>query len=231
MNSTGFMKPARMVIVVPVFAVAVAMMAAAQAPPAVQERVAAIKQSLANSQTTLRQFEWIETTTITLKGEQKAQTMNKCYYGMDGKVQKVPVLPPGQGGSSKKKEELADFVKSSIALLHKYTPPDPALIQRCVDLGKASVQILEPGRAAGLVFSDYLLPGDSLTIKIDLTKNTLTSCTVVTYLDTPKDSVTVNFVFGLLLDGTTYPSNITLDAPSKKLQVAVQNSGYRKSGS
>ena len=58
--------------------------------PAVQERIAAIKQSLAKSKQTLQQYEWIETTTVILKGEQKAQIMDKCYYGMDGKVQKVP---------------------------------------------------------------------------------------------------------------------------------------------
>jgi hypothetical protein len=31
-----------------------------------------------------------------------------------------------------------------------------------------------------------------------------------------------------LNDGTTYPSNVTLDAKAKKLKVTVQNSGYRK---
>jgi len=195
--------------------------------PAVQERIAALKQSLATSQQTLRQFEWIQTTAVTVKGEQKAQIMEKCYYGMDGKIQKVPVLPHSQD-SNKKAEELADYVKSAIALLHKYVPPDPTLIQRCVDLGKTSVQVLEPGRTAGLVFSDYILPGDSLSMTLDLTKNTITSCTVATYLDTPKDAVTLNFGFGSLLDGTTYPANITLTAPAKHLQVVVQNSGYRK---
>jgi len=32
-----------------------------------------------------------------------------------------------------------------------------------------------------------------------------------------------------LNDGTTYASDITLDAKAKELKVAVQNSGYRKS--
>ena len=49
-----------------------------------------LKQSLATSQQALRQYEWIQTTAVTVKGEQKAQIMEKCYYGMDGKVQKVP---------------------------------------------------------------------------------------------------------------------------------------------
>jgi len=204
--------------------------ASAQAPPAVQERIAAIKQSLAKSKQTLQQYEWIETTTVILKGEQKAQIMDKCYYGMDGKVQKVPVLPP-QGGSSKKKEELQDYVKSAIALLQKYVPPDPTMIQRCVDLGKVSIQKMVPGASATLAFSDFLLPGDNLSIALDLVKNNITGSNVNTYLDTQKDPVTVNVGFGSLLDGTTYPANIVLNLPSKKLQLEVQTSGYRKAGS
>lgn len=197
-----------------------------QAPAAVQERIAAVKQSLAKSHETLRQFEWIETTAVSIKGEQKAQIMEKCYYGLDGKIQKMPVLPPG----GKKNEDLADYIKSAMALLHKYVPPDPSMIQRCVDLGKIAIQVLDPGRAAGLLFSDYILPGDSLTIRLDLRKNTVTSCTVATYLSTPKEPVTLNVGFGSLLDGTTYPADITLDTPSKHLRVVVQNSGYRKAG-
>jgi hypothetical protein len=196
----------------------------AQDPAAVQERIAAVKQSLATSHQALRQLEWIETTTVTIKGEQKAQILKKCYYGMDGKLQKVPILPPG----GEKNEKLADFAESAVALLQRYVPPDPALIQRAVDHGKISIKVLDPGRSAALVFSDYILPGDSLSVALDLTKNSITSCSVATYLEEPKDSVTLNFGFGSLVDGTTYPANITLTAPSKHLQVAVENSGYRK---
>jgi hypothetical protein len=51
---------------------------------------------------------------------------------------------------------------------------------------------------------------------------------VSTYLDDPKDAVTLDVRMGQLNDGTTYASDITLDAKAKKLTVAVQNSGYRK---
>ena len=53
--------------------------ASAQQPTA-DERVAALKSSLATSKQVLRQFEWIETTTVSLKGEQKAQMQDRCYY-------------------------------------------------------------------------------------------------------------------------------------------------------
>ena len=37
--------------------------------PEVQQRVAALKQSVARDQQIIRQYEWIETTVISLKGE------------------------------------------------------------------------------------------------------------------------------------------------------------------
>ena len=59
--------------------------------PAPQERIAAIKQSLQESQARLRSYEWIETTVVSLKGEEKSRKQNRCYYGAEGKVQKVSV--------------------------------------------------------------------------------------------------------------------------------------------
>ena len=67
-----------------------------QAGPTPQERVAALKQSMQESQTKLRQYEWTETTIISLKGEEKARTQKRCSYGADGKLQKVPIDSPDQ---------------------------------------------------------------------------------------------------------------------------------------
>jgi hypothetical protein len=39
--------------------------------PGVQEKVAAIKQSMAQNQAQLKQYTWVETTAISLKGEVK----------------------------------------------------------------------------------------------------------------------------------------------------------------
>ena len=47
--------------------------AVAQAPPTPDQMVAALKQNLAESQKRLRQYEWIETTAISLKGEEKSR--------------------------------------------------------------------------------------------------------------------------------------------------------------
>ena len=46
----------------------------AAAKTAPQERVAAIKQALQDSMAALRQYEWVETTVVSVKGEEKSRT-------------------------------------------------------------------------------------------------------------------------------------------------------------
>jgi len=54
--------------------VSVAVGSSATAQPAPQERVTAIKQSLEDSKVALHQYEWVETTIISVKGEEKCRT-------------------------------------------------------------------------------------------------------------------------------------------------------------
>src|SRR4051812_46092130 len=58
------------------------------------EHVAALKQSLTQSRASLKQYEWIQTPVVNLEGEEKSRVMERCYYGADGGVQKVPLTPP-----------------------------------------------------------------------------------------------------------------------------------------
>jgi hypothetical protein len=149
----------------------------------VPERVTALNWSLAQSQESLRAYQWVETTTVSMKGEQKSMKQEGCYYGADGKLQKTPIAaspPPKQKGglrgkiAESKKAELSQEMQQAVALVKTYVPPDPALIQRAVDAGKASVEVVQPGKVSRLVFKDYELPGDSIAITMDLTTNRLT---------------------------------------------------------
>ena len=196
-----------------------------------------LKATLAASQAVLRQYEWIETTVVSLKGDEKSRKQERCYYGADGGVQKVeinaspePQKKRGLRGKlvEKKKEELTDYMKQAVALVKSYVPPSPAKIQAAKDAGKVSIDVLEPGKRARLNFLDYEKPGDNLGVEVDLANNRPLGLKVSTYLDNPKDAVTLEVRMGQLNDGTTYPSDITLDAKAKKLQVTVNNSGYQK---
>ena len=207
--------------------------------PTAQERVAALKASLAASQALLKKYEWIETTVISLKGDEKSRKQERCYYGVDGKVQKVLLTAPapqekkrGLRGriAEKKKEELTDYMKDAVALVKQYIPPDQARVQMAKDAGKVSISPL-PGQQARLTFADYVKAGDSLTLTLDLAGNRPLEAKVSTYLDDAKDEpVTLDVKFNTLPDNATYASTIALDAKAKKLTVNVTNSGYRPVG-
>jgi hypothetical protein len=206
-----------------------------------QERVAALKQSMQESQAKLRQYEWIETTIISLKGEEKGRTQKRCYYGADGKLQKVPIESPasaqespaggGRRGRVKakvvenKKEDMKDYMERAAALVQQYVPPQPADIQRAKDAGKVSANPAGPGLVR-LEFSDYLKSGDRLSIDVDAAANQLRGLSVASYLDQAEDAVALAVQLGTLADGTSYTAQTTLDAAAKKIRVVIQNAGH-----
>ncbi len=205
--------------------------------PTAAERAAMLKATLAASQAVLRQYEWIETAVVSLKGDEKSRKQARCYYGADGAVQKIelskspePKKKRGLRGriAENKQEELTDYMKSALALVKSYVPPSPSRIQAAKDMGKVSIEILQPGKRVRLNFRDYEKTGDNLGVELDLANNRPLGLKVSTYLDEAKDTVTLDVRMDQLNDGTTYPSNVTLDAKAKKLKVTVQNSGYRK---
>jgi len=207
--------------------------------PAAAERVAALKASLAASQAALRQYEWIETTVVVVKDEEKSRKQERCYYGADGKLTKVlltqPAPEPQKRGlrgkiAESKKEEMADYMHEAVTLIRQYVPPDQARIQAVKDAGKVSIQLTDPGKRARLTFSDYLKSGDSLAVDMDLTSNLPVAANVNSYLDSQKEPVMLSVKFGILNDGITYVSGAILDAPGKSLKVTIENSGYRKMG-
>jgi hypothetical protein len=213
-----------------------------QAGPTPQERVAALKQSMQESQTKIRQYEWIETTIISLKGEEKGRTQKRCYYGPDGKLQKLPIggpptaqQPPASGGRrgrvkaqivENKKDDMKDYMERAAALVQQYVPPQPADIQRAKDAGKVTANPAGPGLVR-LEFPDYLKPGDRLSIDVDAAANQLRGLTVASHLDQSKDAVVLAVQLGTLADATNYTAQTTLDAAAKNIRVVIQNAGHR----
>jgi len=222
--------------------VAGATLSGRQAAPTPEQQVAALKQSLQDNQTRLRAYEWVETTIISLKGEEKARKQQRAYYGADGKVQKIPIgeAPPPKaapaggrrGGRVKekivenKKDEMQDYMASAAALIHKYVPPAPELIQKAKDAGKLTVAPIDQGRVR-LAFADYLQAGDTFTIDLNPKAGSLANVNVATYLEKPEDVVSLAVRFAALPDGTSYPAQTELDAKAKNIRVVIQNAGHR----
>jgi len=204
-----------------------------------QQKVAAVKQSVAENQQRLHQYQWTETTQLTLKGDPKPPKQAACQYGSDGKVQKSPIGPPPEppsGGRmkqkmiAKKKEEIKDYMGQVKSLLAMYVPPDPEHMQQAFQLGKVS---LNPNPSSGvtqIVFKDYAQVGDQMTIAFDTAAKKVSSVNVNTYMDEPKDVVTLAVQFASLPDSTNYVQQTVLDATAKKLLVTTTNSDYKALG-
>lgn len=234
----------RMRLTFPMVALAFTAALAAQAPA---DRAAAIKEALAKNAAALRQYSWVETTTISLKGEVKKQEQKQCYYGADGKVQKTPIpgqaaapkkeAPPARGrrggGAVKEKivenkvDDMKEYMEKAAALVGEYVPPDPQKIQAAQGAGTLKVE--PAGGVTTLSITSYFKPNDSLAIGFDPAAMAMKSYNVKSYVEKPKDDdLTLAVTFAALTDGTSYPAQIQLDVAAKKIQVKVANSGYKK---
>jgi hypothetical protein len=218
--------------------------AAAQAPPSPDQMVAALKQNLAESQKRLRQYEWVETTTISLKGEQKSSKQQRVFYGADGKLTKTPMGEPppqaaeqGGGGGRRgggrikekvvenKKDEMKEYMEKAAALIHQYVPPNPEQIQKAKDAGNMATRQQPPG--VRVEFRNYVQPNDLMALDVDAKAALLSALSVQTYLEKKEDAVTLNVRFGALADGTSYTAQTNLDVKAKSIAVVVANAGHR----
>jgi hypothetical protein len=202
-----------------------------------QEKLAAAKQAAAENKQKLRQYQWIETTQLTLKGDAKPSSQQSCQYGPDGQVQKTAIGPPPQppsGGKmkqkmiAKKKEEMKDYMQDVKAVLSMYVPPDPQKMQAAYQAGKVSLNPV-PG-AANLIFTDYAQPKDKMTLTFDTAAKKITSLVIDTYMGEEKDAVTLKVKMGSLPDGTNYEQQTVLNATAKQLVVTTTNSNYQRLG-
>jgi hypothetical protein len=226
----------RFLIMIGAFAIAVTVPGFAQNSD-LQQKIAAVKQAMAENHQRLQQYQWTETTQITLKGDPKPPTQNLCQYGPDGQVQKSPIGPPPEQPSGrrmkqriieKKKEEMQEYMGEVKGLLGMYVPPDPQKMVQAYQAGKASLN--PAGGAVNLVFTDYAQPGDRMTLTFDPNARKVTALNVNTYMGEAKDAVTLQVQMASLPDGTNYVQQSVLDASAKHLQATTTNSNYQKLG-
>src|SRR5215469_17503820 len=94
-----------------------------------QEKLAIAREAARENKLRLMQYQWTETTQLTLKGDQKPPRQYLCQYGPDGQVQKTPIGPPPEQPSGgrmkrriieKKKEEMKDYMQDVKSILAMY---------------------------------------------------------------------------------------------------------------
>ena len=211
--------------------------AAAPAANDTAARVAAIKANLATNKQNLMSYQWTETQVVNLKGEDKSAKQFSCSYGPDGKVVKTALTAPAPGKDKpglrgkiveNKKEEMSGYMKSAVALVKSYIPPDPAKIQAAKDAGKVSMTPLQGGKSIRVDIKDYEKPGDVLGIELDPATNQILGLNVASYLTDVQDAVMLDVKMAALADGTGYPGTIVLDGKAQKIKVTVSNSDYKK---
>jgi hypothetical protein len=207
--------------------------------PELQQRVAEVKAASAQNKQALMSFNWTETVTISLRGEVKKVQHYQVRLGPDGKPQKTSLDPPADaappsGGRlkqhvvAKKKEEYSDYAESMKALAQQYVPPDGAQLQQAYAQGNITL-----GTAAGnpnaiqLVIHNYVKPQDSMTLVFDKTQKALLGLQIATYMDDPKDAMTLNVQFSQIPDGPNHVASVDMNGVSKQLNIATQNSNYQ----
>jgi hypothetical protein len=213
----------------------------AAAPRDPSEQVAAVKESLQASMAALRQYQWVETTAISIKEEEKARTQKSCQYGADGKVVKTPLGGEDEGGgkeprgvrgrvAKKKKKKISASMQEALALVKQYVPPDPARIEAAKQEGRV---LLAPPDGQGnieVAVADYLKPGDLLTIGLNPATSRLTGMRIESYTESEEDAVHLKVGFGSLADGTLHPEKVHLRVDKQHLKVVIKNSDYTKLG-
>ena len=212
-----------------------------------EAKLSALKQSAAENKQKLHQYQWIETQQITFKGEAKPQQTFQCSYGANGQVVKIPLNNPQQEQQQqqgrmgrrqqgalkeriveKKKEEMKDYMEEVKGLLAMYVPPNPQRMQAAFQSKNVSLQKDNGDGTADLAFNDYAKPGDKMTIGFDTNSKKISTINVNTYLDEPKDAVTLGVQMASLPDGTNYTQQSVLNATAKQIQVTTTNSNYVK---
>jgi len=203
--------------------------------PAMQQRLAELKASVAANQAQLKKYQWLQATQVSIKGDTKKQEQAQCRYGADGKLEKTPVgIPPepktppgGLKGKvvAKKMAEMKDYTERLKSLVGHYAPPDPERMQDAAKAGNVNLNFT-PG-VATLTFTNYYKPGDKVAVVFETETKKVTNYDVNTYLDDPKkDIVTLTNQFASLPDGTNYLQQTVLDATGKQIKITTVNQGH-----
>jgi hypothetical protein len=208
--------------------------------PEMQQKIAEVKEAAAKNKQALAQYTWVEQDTIILKGEQKKQEQFQVRLGPDGKPQKTPLdaqapAPAGHEGRlkkhivEKKKEEYKEYADQIRELIRQYLPPDKDALEQARQKGNIMVgaEPSAPGQYRAAI-SNYVKPGDKMTIVMDATQKNIVRLSIESYLDDPKDAVKADAEFSPIPGGPNHISSATINGVSKQLTITVQNSNYQK---
>jgi hypothetical protein len=211
----------------------------AQQGGGVLEKLQAVKASAAANQQALRQYRWTEMIEVAVNGEVRNSRQMACQYGPDGKPACTPMGPPPQQQEArgirgrimeKKKEDMQDYMQQVKAVISMYVPPEATRMENSFRAGNASIVPMPGAGEAALNFKNYAQPGDTMTLDFRMASKKLAGISVNTYVGDPSAPVSMTVQFGTLPDGTSYPSQIVVNAAAKGIQVTQSNVNYSRVG-
>jgi hypothetical protein len=201
-----------------------------------QQKLMAMKQAAAANKQRLMQYQWVETSQITLKGEQKPEKVYQCSYA-GGQIQKIPMgaqpQPQQQRGLrgrivEKKTDEMKEYMQQVQSLLAMYVPPNAELMQQAFQKKNVSLDKNMGSSGVQLIFKNYAKNGDQMTVGFNPATKKITTVNVNTYMDNPQDAVTLSVQMASLPDGTNYAQQTVLNATAKQIQVTTTSTNFAK---
>lgn len=207
--------------------------------PAMEQKLIAIKQGMAENKQKLAQYTWQETETISLKGEVKDTKVYQVQLGPSGQQKTLLNDQKAQSGGGrregrlkqrvveKKKEEFLEYGQQIGALAKQYTTPDPERLTQAKQQGNVSLQLGGSG-TVNLMIKSYVKPNDQVTLTINDQTKKIVAAQIQSYLNDPSDAVTISAQFAQLPDGTNHVASMTINGASKQLTINDQNSNYQK---
>jgi hypothetical protein len=234
--STQVLKRMALALTVVISAGVLAIVPAAAQSSQMADKLMAIKTAQDANKAKLAQYTWTETETIGIKGSTKDTKVYQVSM-VNGQQQKTEVgnqaaQPSGRQGRlkehvvDKKKQEYQEYGQSIGALAKQYTTPNPEALMAAKQAGNIS---LVPGSGTvNLVIKNYVKQGDTMTMTVSEQTHSPVSVQVNSYLNDPKDAVTIGAQFAQLPDGTNHVATTTIDGVSKQLTVNDVNSNYQK---
>jgi cytochrome c1 len=204
--------------------------------PDLQAKLAQVKLASAANKQALSHYNWQESVTTSIKGEVKKQQLFLVSVGPDGQQQKSEInAQPAQasGGPlkrhivAKKTAEFKDYGEQIADLARQYTQPDPDRLQQAYQQGNISMQLGGGENTITLNIKNYIKPNDSVTLVFNKQSKAIQSVRVASYLDDPKDAVTIAAQFAKLPNGINHVTGTQINGASKQLTVVTQNSNYQ----
>jgi hypothetical protein len=199
-----------------------------------QQKIAAVEASMAKNKQMLGQYTWQQLETVSVRGDVKKTALYQVQLGADGKPVKTDISqsqPTNQrrfGIRHRIAQNYENYGKQIASLAQSYTQYQAGKLQQLFAQGKVALKSAGTPGFDSIVVSDYVKPGDSVTIVIDRATKSVVSLAINSYLDGPSDPVTISAQFAKLPDGTNHVSSVTVNGESKSLVVQQTNLDYQK---